>query len=65
MKKIIPYGKHCIFKSDILEINKVLKSNFLTTGPIIDKFERCFQKIYQSKICSCMFKWYRGYSSSP
>ena len=49
MKKIIPYGKHSIFKSDILAISKVLKSNFLTTGPIINKFENAFKKYTRVK----------------
>ena len=49
MKKIIPYGKHSIFKSDISAVNKVLKSNFLTTGPIIAKFEHAFEKYTRAK----------------
>ena len=40
MKKIIPYGKHFIDKADIKEVVKVLKSNSITQGPIINKFEK-------------------------
>ena len=39
-KKIIPYSKQLIDKSDILAINKVLKSNFLTQGPLVEEFEK-------------------------
>ena len=49
MKKIIPYGQHFISKGDISEVNKVLKSNFLTTGPIVQKFENLFSKYTKAK----------------
>ena len=32
-KKIIPYNRQSINKNDINEVNKVLKSSFLTQGP--------------------------------
>ena len=38
----IPYGKQSISKEDIDEVNKVLKSDFLTQGPLIQNFERNF-----------------------
>ncbi len=38
----IPYGKQKISEDDINEIIKVLKSDFLTTGPKIDEFEKAF-----------------------
>lgn len=43
-KKFIPYGKQHIDEEDINEIVEVLKSDFLTTGPKIDEFERAFAK---------------------
>ena len=49
MKKIIPYGQHFISKGDISEVNKVLKSNFLTTGPMVQKFENLFSKYTKAK----------------
>ena len=36
---MINYGRHLIDKNDIREVVKVLKSNFLTTGPKIKEFE--------------------------
>ena len=37
--KPIPYGKQCISIDDIFEIDKVLKSEWLTQGPKIAEFE--------------------------
>ncbi len=33
LKNLIPYNRQSINKSDIIEVNKVLKSSFLTQGP--------------------------------
>lgn len=48
MKNIIPYGKQFIDDSDIEEVVKVLKSDFLTQGPSIAKFENAFSKYVES-----------------
>ena len=40
MNKIIPYGKQFIDKKDIDLVAKTLKSSFLTTGPLVDIFEK-------------------------
>ena len=37
---MIPYGRQEITDDDISEVNKVLRSDFLTQGPIVPKFER-------------------------
>ena len=37
---IIPYGKQRIDSKDIRAINKVLKSDFLTQGPMVKEFEK-------------------------
>tara|TARA_B100000941_G_scaffold290275_1_gene271822 strand:- start:664 stop:1836 length:1173 start_codon:yes stop_codon:yes gene_type:complete len=37
---MIPYGRQEITKEDIAEIEKVLKSDFLTQGPVVPKFEK-------------------------
>ena len=37
---MINYGKHYIDKNDIKTVNKVLKSNFLTQGPVVDLFQK-------------------------
>ncbi len=46
---IIPYGKHYIDKEDIDNVVKVLKSNNLTQGPIIEIFEKKFAKYVGAK----------------
>jgi len=42
MNTIIPYGKHSITDEDIQSVVKVLKSDFLTQGPVIQQFEDAF-----------------------
>jgi len=44
MSEIIPYSKQCINKKDIEVVKNTLKSNFLTDGPIVKKFEKIFAK---------------------
>jgi len=41
---MINYGKQFIDKKDIKEVTKVLKSNFLTQGPYVLKFEKALSK---------------------
>ena len=36
----IPYGRQSIDESDIQAVTDVLRSDFLTTGPKIEEFER-------------------------
>ncbi len=37
---MIPYGKQTISDEDIQVVTEVLKSDFLTTGPMVERFER-------------------------
>jgi UDP-4-amino-4,6-dideoxy-N-acetyl-beta-L-altrosamine transaminase len=37
---VIPYGQHQIDESDIAAVNEVLRSGFLTGGPMVAKFEQ-------------------------
>lgn len=46
---MIPYGKQNISKSDIIAVEKVLKSDFITQGPIVPKFEKKISEIVGSK----------------
>ena len=46
---MIPYSKQTIDKSDIKNVNTVLKSNFLTQGPETEKFERNLRRYVGSK----------------
>ena len=54
---IIPYGKHYIDQDDIKNVIKVLKSNNLTQGPIIEIFEKKFASYvgarYAVAVSSC------------
>ena len=46
---MIPYGRHHIDKEDLLAVNKVLRSNFLTQGPLVSKFDKQISKYVGSK----------------
>lgn len=46
---IIPYGKQNITDEDISEVVKVLKSDFMTQGPLIDRFEEKFSNYIGNK----------------
>ena len=37
---MIPYGRHSIDRSDIDAVTEALKSDYLTTGPLVEKFEK-------------------------
>ncbi len=49
MKNIIPYGKHFIDQADIKSVEKVLRSNSITQGPQIEKFEKKIARYVNSK----------------
>lgn len=48
-EKFIPYGRQCIDEDDINEVIKVLKSDYLTTGPKIEEFEADFANYVGAK----------------
>ena len=52
--KIIPYGKQSIDNSDIAEVVKVLKTDWITQGPKIDEFENALAKYCGSKYAVCV-----------
>ncbi len=54
LKKMIPYSRHNISNEDIKNVIKVIKSDFLTTGPEVEKFERKLGKKFKSKYVSCV-----------
>ncbi len=37
---MIPYGRQEITEADIAEVEKVLRSDFLTQGPTVPRFEK-------------------------
>ena len=49
IKRFLPYSRQFIDNDDIVKINKVLKSDFITQGPEIIKFEKDFAKFTGSK----------------
>ena len=38
----LPYGRHSIDEDDIEAVVRTLRSDWLTTGPVVDEFERAF-----------------------
>lgn len=40
MNKFIPYGRQCVEEDDIKAVVEVLKSDWITTGPAVDAFEK-------------------------
>lgn len=38
----LPYGRQCIGDDDIEAVVEVLRSDWLTTGPVVDRFEEAF-----------------------
>jgi dTDP-4-amino-4,6-dideoxygalactose transaminase len=53
MKRFLPYSRQNIDRSDIKSIVKVLKSDFITQGPNINKFEKEFAKYVGAKYAVC------------
>ena len=52
--KQITYSKQKIFKDDFASVKKALKSNFLTTGPTVEIFEKKIKNYLNSKyVLSC------------
>ena len=46
---MIPYSRQSINKRDIISVVKVLKSNYLTQGPLVEKFEKKISQLFKSK----------------
>ena len=44
-KKIFNYGRQFIDKDDIKSVSSVLKSDFLTQGKLVEKFEKIFRRL--------------------
>jgi dTDP-4-amino-4,6-dideoxygalactose transaminase len=42
---MIPYGRHSINDEDIAAVVAVLKSDWLTTGPLVEQFENAIEKV--------------------
>lgn len=48
---MIPYGRQDISKKDIDNVVKVLKSDFITQGPVVSQFEASLAKYVSAKHC--------------
>ncbi|EKD91618.1 MAG: hypothetical protein ACD_29C00465G0002 [uncultured bacterium] len=46
---MIPYGRQTINKDDIDSVTEILKSDWLTQGPTVDKFEQAIAKYVNAK----------------
>ena len=49
MNNFIPYGQQKIFHSDLIEVNKALKSKLISSGEYVTKFENAFKKYTGAK----------------
>ena len=56
---MIPYSKQYIDNNDIKLVSKVLKSNFITQGPLVEKFENAISKYVGAKyaVAVSLFCW--------
>jgi len=43
-REILPYGRHWVTEEDIRLVVEVLRSDWLTTGPVLERFERAFAR---------------------
>ncbi|MCL6636013.1 MAG: aminotransferase class I/II-fold pyridoxal phosphate-dependent enzyme [Peptococcaceae bacterium] len=46
---MLPYGRQWLDEDDVAAVVEVLRSNWLTTGPKVDEFERAFAEFVGAK----------------
>ena len=51
---MIPYSRQQVTKNDIKEVVKVLKSDYLTQGSVVPRFESAISKITNAKFTSAV-----------
>ena len=49
--KFLPYGRQTILDEDISAVNNVLRSSFITQGPVVNDFEDALSKKLKAKHC--------------
>src|SRR6185437_12643466 len=54
MTEMIPYGRPYIDAEDITAVEAVLRSDWLTQGPAIERFERCVADYVGAKFASAV-----------
>lgn len=47
----LPYGRHHISENDVQAVKEVLQSDFLTTGPVVDRFEQALAGRVGARYC--------------
>ena len=47
---MIPYGRHSINDDDIARVVAALKSDWLTTGPLVEEFEAALEKLSEHPV---------------
>ena len=60
---VIPYSMQNISKKDISEVIKVLKSNYITQGPIVKDLENSISKYTNSKYAVSLYELLKSYSN--
>ena len=45
MHQFLPYGRQAISEEDIHAVAEVLRSDFLTAGPVVERFEQAFAEV--------------------
>ena len=48
---MISYGRQFLDKKDIISVSKILRSNWITQGPNVKKFELALQKKFGANYC--------------
>ena len=43
-RPFLPYGRHLIDDADVAAVSAVLRGDFLTTGPVVEEFEKAFAR---------------------
>jgi len=51
---MLPYGRHLIEDDDIAAVTAVLRSDYLTTGPVVERFEQALAaRVGAARAVSC------------
>jgi perosamine synthetase len=46
---LLPYGRQWVDEEDVAAVIEVLRSDWLTTGPVVDRFERALAEVVQAR----------------
>ncbi len=60
--RILNYGKQYLDQDDYNALKSKNFKDFLTTGPLVKKFENSIKKKNRSKICCVMFQWHCSFT---